>query len=127
MVVARRTGGDKFDVPLDDALGGTVVAELDAMQAALLAAATARLEERTLEVDSYAEMAAQLEGSDGNSAVGMFLVPWCDDAAAEDQIKKDTKATIRCYPLDRQHLVEGKACFYSGKPATHMALFARAF
>ena len=57
----------------------------------------------------------------------MFLVPWRDDAVAEEEIKKQTKATIRCYPLDRQHLAEGKDCFYSGEPATHMALFARAF
>ena len=127
VVVARRTGGDKFDLPLDSALGGTVVAELDAMQAAMLAAATARLEERTLTVASYAEMATALESSDGNGAAGMFLVPWRDDAVAEEEIKKQTKATIRCYPLDRQHLAEGKDCFYSGEPATHMALFARAF
>jgi prolyl-tRNA synthetase len=127
VVVARRTGGDKFDLPLDGALGGAVVAELDAMQAALLAAAEARLEEGTLTVASYAEMATALESSDGNSAAGMFLVPWRDDAVAEEEIKKQTKATIRCYPLDRQHLAEGKDCFYSGEPATHMALFSRAF
>ena len=127
VVVARRTGGEKFDLPLDGALGGAVVAELDAMQAGLLAAAEARLEERTLTVASYAEMATALESSDGNGAAGMFLVPWRDDAVAEEEIKKQTKATIRCYPLDRQHLAEGKDCFYSGEPATHMALFARAF
>lgn len=127
VVVARRTGGDKFDLPLDGALGGAVLAELDAMQGAMLAAAEARLEERTLSVASYAEMAAALEDSDGNGAAGMFLVPWRDDAVAEEEIKKQTKATIRCYPLDRQHLAEGKDCFYSGEPATHMALFARAF
>ena len=127
VVVARRTGGDKFDLPLDGTLGGAVVAELDAMQGAMLAAAEARLEERTLTVASYDEMAAALEDSDGNGAAGMFLVPWRDDAAAEDAVKKETKATIRCYPLDRQHLAEGKKCFFSGEPATHMALFARAF
>jgi prolyl-tRNA synthetase len=36
-------------------------------------------------------------------------------------------ATIRCYPLDAQGEAVGKACFYSGKPATHMAIFARAY
>ena len=43
------------------------------------------------------------------------------------QVKKETKATIRCFPLDQQHRVEGKVCFMTGRPATHMALFARAF
>ena len=79
VVVARRTGGDKFDLPLDSALGGTVVAELDAMQAAMLAAATARLEERTLTVASYAEMATALESSAGPLATR--------DAASQSQKK----------------------------------------
>ena len=105
----------------------TFQSELDTMQTSLLEAAKARLEEKTLSVESYAEMAKQLETSDGNSAPGLYLVPWHDDAEAEDTIKKETKATIRCYPLDNQDQVEGKTCFYSGKPATHMALFARAF
>jgi hypothetical protein len=40
-----------------------------------------------------------------------------------------TKATIRCFPLEKNQegAVEGKKCFYSGKDATHMAIFARAF
>ena len=58
---------------------------------------------------------------------GFFLAPWHDDAEAEAKIKTDTKATIRCFPLDQQHHANGRHCFYSGRPATHMALFARAF
>ena len=58
---------------------------------------------------------------------GFFLVPWYDDAETEEQIKKETKATIRCFPLAEQHRAEGKECFMTGRPATHMALFARAF
>jgi prolyl-tRNA synthetase len=60
---------------------------------------------------------------------GLFLVPWKCDAANEDKIKEECKATIRCYPLDvnEMGMAEGKTCFYSGEPATHMALFGRAF
>ena len=57
----------------------------------------------------------------------MYLVPWFDDADNEEQIKEETRATIRCFPLEGQAEAEGKTCFYSGKPATHMAIFARAF
>ena len=127
LLVARRTGGDKFSLLLDDGLAAAVSLELDGMQAELLQAATQRLEASTLSVGSYADMAKQLESANGSSAPGLFLVPWHDDAEAEEQIKKETKATIRCYPLDRQHLAEGQECFFSGKPATHMAIFARAF
>ena len=112
---------------LDDDFGATISAELDNMQASLLQAATDRMAAQTFEVETYAEMAAALEDSDGSAAPGFFLVPWHDDADNEETIKKETKATIRCFPLDEQHRVTGKTCFYSGDPATHMALFARAF
>jgi prolyl-tRNA synthetase len=92
-----------------------------------LTKATERMRERTFEPESYAEMAAALADSDGSHAPGFFLVPWYDDAEAEEQVKKETKATIRCFPLDEQHRVGDKVCFFSGKPATHMALFARAY
>jgi len=129
LVCARRTGGDKFDLAADESLGRVVVAELDAMQAALLAAAEARLADGTREVGSYAEMKAALEAAEGPGApgAGLFLVAWRDDADAEKAIKTESKATIRCFPLDQQHRVGGQTCFYSGEPATHMALFARAF
>ena len=63
----------------------------------------------------------------GGQAPGWFLAPWHDDAEAERAIKQECKATVRCYPLDRQREAEGRTCFYSRRPATHMALFARAF
>lgn len=85
------------------------------------------MSDRTLEVASYDEMVSALEGSDGSSAPGFFLVPWHDDAEAEERVKKETKATIRCFPLDEQQRAEGRDCFMTGRPATHMALFARAF
>ena len=89
--------------------------------------AVERLEERTLEPASYEEMASMLEGSDGSQSPGLFLVPWHCDAEKEEQVKKETQATIRCYPFAEQHRVEGKKCFMTGRDATHMALFARAF
>merc|ERR1711871_1158501 len=97
------------------------------MQRSLYDAALERTRARTFEPASYEEMAAALEGSDGSSAPGFFLVPWHCDAEAEEKVKRETKATIRCYPLDEQHRVEGQSCFMTGRPATHMALFARSF
>mmetsp|Transcript_55985 Transcript_55985/g.99381 ORF Transcript_55985/g.99381 Transcript_55985/m.99381 type:complete len:643 (+) Transcript_55985:48-1976(+) len=127
MVVARRTGGDKFNLPIDDSFATTIVSELDKMQTGLFEAATERMRKQTLEPSSYEEMKKMLEESEGASAPGFFLVPWHDDAAEEEAVKEETKATIRCFPFDEQHRVEGKTCFKTGRPATHMALFARAF
>jgi len=129
VLCARRVGGDgeKFKLEVGDGLAAAVKAELDSMHDGLLGAAEERLAASTQEVDSYAEMAAALDGSDGGAAPGFFLVPWHDDADVEKQIKTETKATIRCYPLAEQHRIEGRVCFHSGRPATHMAIFARAF
>eukprot|EP00327_Prymnesium_parvum_P034370 CAMPEP_0195610946 /NCGR_PEP_ID=MMETSP0815-20121206/10079_1 /TAXON_ID=97485 /ORGANISM="Prymnesium parvum, Strain Texoma1" /LENGTH=566 /DNA_ID=CAMNT_0040750967 /DNA_START=9 /DNA_END=1709 /DNA_ORIENTATION=- len=129
VLCARRAGGDgeKFKLEAGEGLGAAIAAELDFIQAALLAAAEERLEAGTQEVESYAEMVEALADSDGTSAPGFFLVPWHDDAEVEKQIKTETKATIRCYPIAEQARAEGRVCFHSGRPATHMALFARAF
>jgi prolyl-tRNA synthetase len=104
-----------------DGLCDAVVAKLDAMQADMLAQATARRDANVHRVASYDELKSKLD------AGGFFLVPWHDDSDAEAKIKEETKATIRCYPLDGQAAANGQTCFYSGKPATHMAIFARAY
>ncbi len=117
---ATRTGGKKEAMALEG-LAGTVRAKLDAIQADMLAKATAARDARIYRPESYAAFKDALDGG------GFFLVPWRDDAVAEEKIKEETKATIRCYPLDGQDEARGKTCFYSGKPATHMAIFARAY
>jgi prolyl-tRNA synthetase len=68
-------------------------------------------------------------GSASAPHLGFFLAPWRADDAAEAAVKELTRATIRCYPLDEavQAEARGQKCFFSGEPATHMALFARAF
>jgi prolyl-tRNA synthetase len=116
----RFGGGGKFAIPLDG-IADAVGAKLDAMQADLLAAAEVRRDAGTHRPADYAAFKEQLDGG------GLFLVPWRDDADAEARIKEETKATIRCFPLDRQGEAAGATCFYSGRPATHMAIFARAY
>ena len=116
---ASRLGGGKFAIPVDDALRGTVEASLAGIPQALYDRAEARLQERTFRIDSYAELKERIDGG------GFFVVNWCDDAANEATIKEETRATIRCYPRDGQ--TPTGPCFYSGRPATHVAVFARAY
>jgi len=119
---ARRLGGKKFGIP-EAELVETVTATLDGIQAEMLETARAFREENThRDVDSYEVFKTQLVEKGG-----WYLVPWTDNAENEAAIKTETKATIRCYPLDAQDGVEGKVCFYSGEPATHIALFSRAY
>jgi len=118
----RRIGGDKFGIEVDDGFAERVTSELDAIQGELLARATQARDARTYTIDSYEDMKAQME-----KEPGFYLVAWHDDEVTEREIKDDCKATIRCFPMDCQDQAEGKKCFYSGRPATHMAIFARAY
>ena len=93
------------------------------MQAKLFADASQRLSDRTIDIATYEDMKSKIANED----LGFFRVYWKADNDNEKAIKEDCAATIRCYPLDAQGDLEGKTCFYSGEPATHVALFARAF
>ena len=97
---------------------GTALANI---QAELYARALARREETLRTCTSYEGFKAELERG------GFIRTFWADDAANEETIKEETKATIRCFPLEGQEAASGQTCFYSGRPATHVALFARAY
>ncbi len=72
--------------------------------------------------DSYAEFKQLIA-----EKRGFVRVKWAEDTAAELAIKEETKATLRVIPFDQpEGGVQGK-CFYTGKPATCEAIFARAY
>ena len=77
-------------------------------------------QEMTTHVDSYDEMKKVLDGKGG-----FVLAHWDGTAETEAAIKEETKATIRCIPLDAPRK-EGK-CVYSGKPSQRRVAFARAY
>ncbi|KAA8494403.1 Proline--tRNA ligase [Porphyridium purpureum] len=122
---ASRTRKDKFSIPVDEQFERSVLEKLSSIQRDMLETAKARVAARTFRVDSYDEMKQMLSAGADNA--GFYIVPWKCDADNERQIKEECKATIRCYPMDMQHEVQGKVCFYSNEPATHMAIFARAY
>lgn len=125
---ASSPGGPKSTIAVGNDFGRLISSELASMQSTLLKEAGARLTSKTIRVESYDDMKARIESGDRAQA-GFYLVPWKDDAANEAAIKEDCKATIRCFPLDvnTPEMIAGRKCFYSGEPATHIALFARAF
>jgi prolyl-tRNA synthetase len=118
---ARRIGGKKFPIPVEG-VAARVAEVLAEIQQEMYDKALAFRQENTFRCDSYEEFKGLLE-----SQGGWYLVPWHDDPEVEDRIKAETRATIRCYPLEGQEEIEGKVCFESGRPATHMAIFSRAY
>lgn len=77
-------------------------------------------DENITKVDSYEEFKEILE-----SKAGFVSAHWDGTVETEKLIKEETKATIRCIPLDNP-LEEG-VCIYSGKPSTQRVLFAKAY
>jgi len=130
-VFKYRTGpGGKESVDLNNA-SEAAVSGLSNFQTYLFDAAKDRLTSGITRESTYENMKNLLESDEASvfPGTGLFLLPWKCDAANEEKIKDECKATIRCYPSAENGpgLVEGKKCFFSGEDATHMALFGRAF
>ena len=60
-----------------------------------------------------------------DNQAGFVAAHWDGTSETEDKIKEQTKATIRCIPL--QNKLENGVCVFSGKPSTQRVLFARAY
>ena len=73
----------------------------------------------TYEVNSYDEFKEKLEEG------GFVLAHWDGTPETEAQIKEETKATIRCIPLDGD-TTPGK-CVLTGKPSARRVVFARSY
>jgi prolyl-tRNA synthetase len=56
---------------------------------------------------------------------GFVSAHWDGTSETEEKIKQQTKATIRCIPLDA-HAEEGK-CVLTGNPSSKRVLFAKAY
>ena len=76
-------------------------------------------EQRTITVDTYDEFKEKIE--QGN----FIMAHWDGTPETEEQVKNDTKATIRCIPLDGD-TTPGK-CMVTGKPSARRVLFAKAY
>ncbi|MBT8291866.1 MAG: proline--tRNA ligase [Eudoraea sp.] len=77
-------------------------------------------EEHITEVDGYDEFKKVLDQKGG-----FISAHWDGTLATEDKIKEETKATIRCIPLDFNK--EAGKCMVTGKPSLQRVLFAKAY
>jgi len=117
--LARRDTLTKMSVPLEG-IDTTVVTLLDEIQANIYNKALIYREENTRKVDNYKDFIELLD-----TKGGFLSAHWDGTAETEAKIKEETKATIRCIPLNGE-LEEG-TCIYSGKPSQQRVLFARAY
>ncbi|MGH2535749.1 MAG: proline--tRNA ligase [Thermomicrobiales bacterium] len=118
-VLVRRDTREKLAVPFAN-LAVVVADLLPAIQADLFAAARRMLTDHTAAVERYDELAKRAADN-----AGWSLAHWCGDVACEAKVKAETKATIRCIPLEQPE--EAGACIVCGRSSARRVVFARAY
>lgn len=114
--VMRRDTLEKHVAPLEG-IEEYVKNLLDEIQNNIFTKALNHRESLTYKVDTWEEFKEQIEKG------GFILAHWDGTTETEEKIKEETKATIRCIPLDGEE-EEGK-CIYTGKPSKRRVIFAR--
>jgi prolyl-tRNA synthetase len=115
----RRDLQTKAQLPFDQALAG-MPKLMDEIQQSLYDKAAKRLAENSHKVDDYATFQKMLDDKGG-----FLYCHWDGTPETEERIKNETKATIRCIPLNAP-AEEGK-CMVTGKPSKRRVLFSRAY
>jgi prolyl-tRNA synthetase len=117
--LARRDTKEKSSMPMEG-LATAVAKLLNEIQDNMYNKALAFRTENTTEANSWDEFVKLLDEKGG-----FISAHWDGTAETEEKIKEQTKATIRCIPLNNKQ-EEGK-CVLTGNASTQRVLFARAY
>ncbi|MDY3351776.1 proline--tRNA ligase [Riemerella anatipestifer] len=117
--IARRDTLSKEVKPLDN-IEVYIQELLEEIQKAIYNKALKFRDENITKVDSYEEFKEVLE-----TKGGFILAHWDGTEEEEERIKEETKATIRCIPLEGEK--EEGVSMISGKPSKQRVLFAKAY
>jgi prolyl-tRNA synthetase len=119
-VVTRRDLGQKQFVPLAE-IPAKVIAMLHAMQKDLLEKARAHRDANTFKAETYDQFKKDIVEKGG-----FYTSPWCQSKECESKVKEETKATIRCLPLQNyQTISESAPCMACGAKGNSVrAIFA---
>ena len=117
--IARRDNLTKETVPLEN-VENYIEELLGTIQKDIFNKALSYRDEHITKVDSYEEFKKVLEEKGG-----FISAHWDGTAEEEEQIKNETKATIRCIPLDNE--LEDGTSMISGKKSTQRVIFAKSY
>ncbi|WP_026811999.1 proline--tRNA ligase [Arenibacter certesii] len=117
--VARRDTFEKETVSADSIIE-KIEFLMDDMQKSIYNKALEHRESHITEVNSYEEFKEVLENKGG-----FISAHWDGSAETEELVKEETKATIRCIPIDAKE--EVGVCMVTGKPSAKRVLFAKAY
>ncbi len=116
--LARRDTLTKEVVPQEN-LEAYVPKMLENIQRDIYSKALAYRDSHTCQVDTWPEFLEAIEKG------GFIAAHWDGTPETEKIIQEETKATIRCIPLNM--VKENGTCIRTGKPSKHRVLFARAY
>lgn len=117
--LARRDTQTKETVS-SEGLADRIESLLADIQQSIFEKALAYKNERIIEVNSYEEFKEVLAGEGG-----FISAHWDGTVETEKRVKEETKATIRCIPLNNK--LEDGTCIFTGKPSKQRVLFAKAY
>ncbi|MDR3721552.1 MAG: proline--tRNA ligase [Candidatus Acidiferrales bacterium] len=120
VVLARRDrpGKEGKSFVPQQGIAAAVAQTLEEIQKALYDRALEFRKANTAEPADYGEFKGAVEK-------GFAFSWWCGGSDCEEKIKEETKATMRCIPLE-QPGGSGK-CIFCGQPAADKAIFAKAY
>ena len=118
--VARRDTLEKITEPLEG-LDERIIGLLDDIQKSIYQRAFDFRAANVRKVDTWEEFKEEIEKG------GFLLCHWDGTAETEAKIQEETKATIRCIPVDSFVCEEEGKCVYSGKPSQRRVIFARSY
>ena len=117
--IVRRDTLEKKNIPMEG-LADTVMLLLEEIQRNMFEKALDFRNKNTFRADTWEEFKEILE-----TRGGFISAHWDGTTETETKIKDETKATIRCIPLDAQP-EQGK-CIYTGRPSSQRVIFALAY
>ena len=118
--VARRDTREKISEPIEG-LEDRIIGLLDDIQKSIYNKALAFRDASIRKVDTWEQFKEEIEKG------GFLLAHWDGTPETEIKIQDETKATIRCIPVDSAVCMEEGRCVYSGKPSHQRVLFARSY
>ena len=117
--IVRRDTLEKMNIDQSEA-ENEVLRLLDEIQNNIYQKALEHRNRNTQTVDSYDGFKAIIDGEGG-----FISAHWDGTSETEELIKQETKATIRCIPLN--NVQEPGVCIRSGKPSNQRVIFAKAY
>jgi prolyl-tRNA synthetase len=117
--LVRRDTGHKAPIAVERT-ADWITSLLDTMQQEMFDRAKSFRDKNTFVVDDYAELKERLEDEGG-----FYKVHWNGKRETEDRLQEETKATIRCLPMNDDN--ETGKCIFTGEPSKERVIVAKAY